>query len=158
MFDHLVTPAGTKIAHRVSDLEEYAAVGRGELDQVLSALGRERIVRAVDGAAGGGARYEIFHDVLAEPVLAWKAEHEARRRLDRQQDESDKRHRRLLRALALSVVAFIAMTGVTVFALSQRSHARAQARIARARELAATAVSQLLVDPQQSLALGVESA
>ena len=158
MFDHLVTPSGTKIAHRVSDLEEYAAVGRGELDPVLSTLGRERIVRAVDGAGGDGARYEIFHDVLAEPVLAWKAEHEARRRLDRQREESDKRHRKLLRALALSVVAFVVMAGVTVFALSQRSHARAQARVARARELAATAVSQLQVDPQQSLALGIDSA
>jgi len=158
MFDHLVTPSGTKIAHRVSDLEEYAAVGRGELDPVLSTLGRERIVRAVDGTGGDSARYEIFHDVLAEPVLAWKAEHEARRRFDRQREESDKRHRKLLRALALSVVAFLVMAGVTVFALSQRSHARTQARIARARELAATAVSQLQVDPQQSLALGVESA
>ena len=48
---------------------------------VLDALGRERIVRAVDGA-GGGERYEIFHDVLADGVLAWRARrvHRARSR------------------------------------------------------------------------------
>src|SRR5262249_48613511 len=49
VFDHLVTPSGTKIAHRSSDLAGYAAVREDELGPVLNALGRERIVRAVDG-------------------------------------------------------------------------------------------------------------
>ena len=46
---------------------------------MLSTLGRERIVRTVDGAGADGARYEIFHDVLAEPVLAWRREQELER-------------------------------------------------------------------------------
>lgn len=50
------------------------------------------------------------------------------------------------------------MAGVTVFALTQRGEARSQARLARARQLAAEAVSQLDVDPQRSLALAIESA
>ena len=121
-------------------------------------LGSERILRSVAADGTPGYRYEIFHDVLAEPVLAWKAGHDAQRELDRQRAESERRHRRLLRVLALATVAVLVMAGVTVFALTQRSEARSQARLARARELAANGVSQLQVDPQLSLALGVQSA
>ena len=40
---------------------------------MLATLGRERILRSVDGAAvSGDKRYEIFHDVLADAVLAWR--------------------------------------------------------------------------------------
>ena len=40
---------------------------RGELAPVLATLGRERILRPVETAAAAAERYEIFHDVLAEP-------------------------------------------------------------------------------------------
>ena len=159
MFDHLVTPSGTKIAHRVGDLARYAAARRGASScRCSTKLGDERILRSVAADGEHDSRYEIFHDTLAEPVLAWKAEHEAQRELDRERAESERRHRRLLRLLAGAAVALLVMAGVTVFALTQRSEARSQARLARARELAATAVSQLLVDPQLSLRLGIESA
>src|SRR5213079_959286 len=79
IYNHLVTPSGTKIAHRARDLAGYAAVDETETEQVLQRLVEERIVRAgEDGAAG--PRYEIFHDVLADAVLAWRARHEAERR------------------------------------------------------------------------------
>ena len=58
---------------------------------VLSTLGRERIVRTVDGAGPNGARYEIFHDVLGEAVLAWRREQE----LERERRAAERRHRRL---------------------------------------------------------------
>src|SRR5262249_25058391 len=57
----------------------------------------------------------------------------------------------------VAAVALLVMTGVTVFALTQRSHARSQARLAHARELAASAVADLDVDPQQSLLLAVDA-
>jgi WD40 repeat protein len=158
MFDHLVTPSGTKIAHEVGDLAKYAGAGTSDLLPVLTKLGNERILRSVAGNGARGSRYEIFHDVLAEPVLAWKAGHDAHRELDRQREESERRHRRLLRLMILAAVAVLVMSGVTIFALTQRSEARSQARLARARELAATAVSQLPVDPELSLALAIESA
>ncbi|HVN61163.1 MAG TPA: hypothetical protein VMT59_07855, partial [Gaiellaceae bacterium] len=66
IFDRLVTPSGTKIAHRAADLAEYASVDEAELGTVLEALDHERILREVDGGNGGGPRYEIFHDVLAD--------------------------------------------------------------------------------------------
>jgi WD40 repeat protein len=158
MFDHLVTPSGTKIAHEIGDLAKYAGAGESDLLPVLTKLGSERILRSVAGDGARGSRYEIFHDVLAESVLAWKAGHEAQRELDRQRAESEKRHRRLVRLMALAAVALLVMAGVTVFALTQRSEARSQARLAHGRELAATAVSQLQVNPELSLALAIESA
>jgi WD40 repeat protein len=158
IFDHLVTPSGTKIAHELGDLAKYAGAGEAELLPVLTKLGNERILRSVAADGERDSRYEIFHDTLAEPVLAWKAGHEAQRELDRERAESEKRHRRLLRVVALAVIALLVMAGVTVFALTQRSQARSHARLARARELAAKGVSQLQVDPQLSLALGIQSA
>jgi WD40 repeat protein len=158
LLDHLVTPSGTKIAHRVGDLAKYTRTTEPELLPVLTKLGNERILRSVAVEGSADSRHEIFHDTLAEPVLAWKAGYEAHRELEQERAESARRHRRLLRALALAAVALIVMGGVTVFALTQRSEARSQASLAHARELAATAVSQLQVDPQLSLALAIESA
>ena len=71
-----MTPSGTKIAHGAGDLAEYASVDEQRLLPVLATLGRERIVRTVDGAGSNATRYEIFHDVLGEAVLAWRREQE----------------------------------------------------------------------------------
>jgi hypothetical protein len=157
MFDHLITPSGAKIAHGAADLALYAGAQEPAVAAVLGRLGSDRIVRAIANGQDGG-RYEIFHDVLADPVLAWKAAHDTRRELERQHAEDERRHRRLLRITALAGVALAVMVGVAVFALMQRGEARSQARLAGARQLAAEAVSQLQVDPQRSLALGIESA
>jgi hypothetical protein len=75
VFEHLVTPSGTKIALREPDLAEYAGVSHDSLRQVLSRLTQERIVHGVDGSD----RYEIFHDVLsrADPLLARAAANRA---------------------------------------------------------------------------------
>ena len=115
-------------------------------------------MRSVANGGANAARYEIFHDVLAEPVLAWKAAYETRRELARQRADADRRHRRLRWITALAGIGLAVMAGVTAFALTQRSEARSQARLAHARELASEAVSQLQFDPQRSLALGIESA
>src|SRR5262249_8012240 len=53
VFNHLVTPSGTKIAHAVPDLARYADVGQNELRTVLATLTTERIVRPVPGEDGG---------------------------------------------------------------------------------------------------------
>ena len=50
------------------------------------------------------------------------------------------------------------MAGVTVFAVTQWSKARSQARLAHGRELAGEAVAELNVDPLDSLALALRSA
>lgn len=156
VFNHLVTPSGTKIAHGPADLAEYAHVDEAALVPVLSRLADERILRPVADESGG-ERYEIYHDVLADAALGWKRKHDLDRELERERQETGRRHRRLVAALVAAGLLLAVMVAVTVFALTQRSNARSQARVAHARELAAQGVSMLQVDPAKSLALGVES-
>ncbi|MEK6276084.1 MAG: AAA family ATPase [Actinomycetota bacterium] len=154
VFRYLVTPSGTKIAHGVGDLAEYASVDEQRLLPVLSTLGRERIVRPVDGAEGGGSRYEIFHDVLGEAVLAWRRERE----LERERRAATSRQRRLFTIAVGALIALAAMTAVAIYAFSQRANARQASERAQARALLAEALHQLDVDPQLSLLLGLRAA
>jgi WD40 repeat protein len=154
VFRYLVTPSGTKIAHGVGDLAEYAAVDERRLMPVLSTLGRERIVRTVDGAGSNGARYEIFHDVLGDAVLAWRREQE----LERERRAAERRHRRLFAVAVGALVALAAMTAVAIYAFSQRANARTESEHAHARALLAEALHQLDIDPQLSLLLALEAA
>ena len=157
VFNHLVTPSGTKIAHGTRDLAEYAHVDEAELAPVLSRLAAERILRPVADESGG-ERYEIFHDVLADAALAWKRRHDADRELEREREHAGRRHRRLVAALVAAGLLLAVMAGVTVFALTQRSHARSQARLAHARELIAVSLSNLSTDPAASLRDAVKAA
>jgi len=161
VFRFLVTPSGAKIAHGAGDLAEYAAVEEKRVLPVLATLGRERIVRTVDGAGSNGARYEIFHDVLGQPVLAWRREQE----LERERRAGERRHRRLAVITAIALIGLAAMTAVAIYALSQRSEARENAeaaraseRSARSRELGARAQSELATNPLRSLALALQAA
>jgi WD40 repeat protein len=137
----LVTPSGTKISHTADDLAEYA---RADVRPLLATLAQERILRAVDGS--GSTRYEIFHDVLAVPLQAWRAAHELRRQ-----------RRRLLTLAGTAVAALTIVGGVAIFALTQRSAAQSQARQAHARELAAQALARIPSDPAAGLALALEA-
>jgi WD40 repeat protein len=164
VFNHLVTPSGAKIAHGVGDLAQYAGVREDELRPVLASLGADRILRPLDG------KVEIFHDILADAVLAWRARHEGARALALQRAEADRRHRRLLAVLAASLVALAAMVAVAAYALTQRGEAREQAAAARvdaqranARSLDAEAsglipVAPAEVDPELGLLLAAEAA
>ncbi len=121
-FRFLVTRAKTKIAHPASDLAEWTGRAEREVTAVLATLCTAesgRILRAVAPAVdeGQGPSYELFHDVLADPVLAWRRRHEA----ERARREA---RRRLLRvgAAALALVAvFGALAG---WALVERGHTR----------------------------------
>ncbi len=151
----LVTPSGRKVSHEPSDLAEYAAVEPGELRRLLDTLGRERIVRGVDGTSGSPTRYEIFHDVLGPPILAWQTEHQLRRvRLLARRER-----RRLLTVIGAILVALAVVAAVAAYALVQRSDARTQARQARGRAYAARALADIPSNPQVSvhLALGAAS-
>ena len=152
VFNYLVTPSGTKIAHDAADLARYADVREDELDPVLSTLTQERILRPT-AADDGRPRFEMYHDVLGDGVLAWRAEHERARELEENRAQAAQRHRRLLAVIGAGGVLLALMAGVTVFALVQRSDARAHAREADARQLGTSAVSLLEQDPQLSLQL-----
>jgi WD40 repeat protein len=153
MYNFLVTPSGTKIAHRVGDLAGYASLPEQQASSVLAKLARERIVRAsTDDRAA--TRYEIFHDVLADAVLAWRSRYEEQAALR----EAERRRRRALVVATLALAALLLVASIAIFALVERSNSRSQARRAHAEALAAGALTQLDSDPSKSLRLALAAA
>ena len=150
----LVTPSGAKISQTAADLAEYSRLDEAALRPLLETLVRERVVRGVDGIDGGSTRYEIFHDVLAEPLLAWRAGYE----LERERVTARRQRRRLLALVAAAFGALVIVGAIAVFALVERGTARTQARSAHARELAADALAGLPSNPAASLALALRAA
>jgi WD40 repeat protein len=165
LFNHLVTPSGTKIAHAVDDLARYAGESASALHTVLATLDAARILRRIPGRAGGPPRYEIYHDVLAPAILAWRDRHEAKRSLDRVRAAARARHRRIAILAVVALVALAATTALALWALSQREEAREKALAAdeaaltaKARELEANATVQLGREPELGLLLAVNAA
>ena len=124
---------------------------------MLATLARERILRPA-AADGGAPRYEIYHDVLGEAVLAWRAAHEAERELAAERKRAAGRHRRLLAALGAGGVLLAVMAGVTAYAAHAAGRGADAGAPAQARQLDSAAVSQLTVDPELSLVLAAEAA
>ncbi len=152
MYNFLVTPTGTKIAHGVRDLAGYAGIDEAEATDVLRRLSVERIVRS--GEDGAAAKFEIYHDVLADAVVAWRNRHGAERSLH----EAERRRRRALVVAAAALVGLVLFAAIAVFALVERSRSRTEARRSHARELAAAATGELDADPQQSVRLAARAA
>ena len=150
----LVTPSGRKVSHEPADLAEYAHVEDAELRPLLETLGRERIVRGVNGLQGAPIRYEIFHDVLGPPILAWQAEHQLRQERSR----ARRQRRRLLAIIAAGAVVLAIVAGIAAYALVQRSDARTQARRARGAALAGRAAADIATNPQISVGLALQAA
>lgn len=118
VFRYLITPSGTKIAHDVPTLAEYTGRGASEVGALLEKLSRgdARIVRPVPPPPGadGPPRFEVFHDVLAAPILDWRARRTADR-LERERRRLEVRSTRLTAAL-LSLVAIVVALAVYIFA------------------------------------------
>jgi len=112
VFRYLVTPSGTKIAHRSSDLAEYTNLPEGDIAPVLAALSGPE-VRVLRPTADG--RYEIYHDVLAEPILDWQRRYVAEQRLRR-------RTRRLRWSAAAAVPLVAAAIVVPLILLLTRAN------------------------------------
>ncbi|MCA1656746.1 MAG: hypothetical protein LC713_03390, partial [Actinobacteria bacterium] len=153
MYNFLVTPSGSKIAHGISDLAGYAGIDENQAADVLRRLADERIVRA-NSENGAATRYEIYHDVLADAVAAWGNRHRAERALH----DAERRRRRAFSVAAVALVGLVLVAAIAVFALVERGRSNAQARRAHARELAAAATSNLDVDPRRSMRLAMEAA
>jgi len=151
LFDHLVTPSGTKIAHEASDLAEFAGASEREVQPVVATLASHRILRTDESG-----RWEIFHDVLAGAVLGWKSRHDAERAVARARDEARRRHRRLGLLAFWALVGLALASALAVFAFSQRSDAREQARVAKGGQLIASALSLLGSNPELGLAFALE--
>jgi WD40 repeat protein len=126
----LVTPSRTKIAHSFGDLVEYTNESPVELQAVLDRLASQRILRSSAVGGDGGRRYEIFHDVPAEPVLAWRREFETRTAVDRERATAARRPRRLLAIAGGAAVLASVMIVLAAYAFMQRNEASKQKRAA----------------------------
>ena len=153
MYHFLVTPSGTKIAHGVSDLAGYAGIDEEDARSVLRRLADERIVRA-SADDGASTRYEIYHDVLADAVVAWRNRYHSERALR----EAERRRRRALFVATAALTGLLLFGAIAIYALVERSRSRSEAQRAHARELAAAATSNLDVNPQRSVGLAVQAA
>ena len=113
-FRFLVTSSGRKIALSSEELREFSDAPKRALKPALEHLERARILRPIPSSeAGGVARHEIYHDVLAPAIVAWR-----RRHLDEQRTrglaQARERARRLEvrnRRLAAAVVALLVVAG-----------------------------------------------
>jgi CHASE2 domain-containing sensor protein len=76
-FHYLVTPSGAKVAQRRMDLAKVTGASEAQIGPPLEKLSEDeaRILRPVDDAPS----YEVFHDVLCQPVLDWQARWHAER-------------------------------------------------------------------------------
>jgi WD40 repeat protein len=143
VFHHLVTRSGTKIAHGVADLAEYADVNPRKIGPLLTKLAGtgHRILRGVAPPPDrpGAVRYEIAHDVLAAAVLDWRA-----RRIER------KRRRKLLLWVAGSLVvclgSLVALSAFIVWGMFVSS-----------RDQARESINKLDSDPELSLMLALNA-
>ena len=152
VFNHLVTPSGTKIAHAVTDLAEYSGSQPEQVQALVSKLssGEQRILRPVPPAPGDGRpRVEIFHDVLAPAILSWRSLQrsqrlEAQRRAAEDRANRERRRARTFRALAAvsSLLLVAAIVGV-VIALIETSRAHTAQRQSLSSQLAAQAQTDL---------------
>ena len=149
MYHFLVTPSGTKIAHGISDLAGYAAVPEAEAAGVLQRLTAERIVRASSENGPSTTRYEIFHDVLAGAVVAWRTRYEAEHALAAERVEHRRRQRRLLAIFVAALVALGVMAGIAVYALAERNNARHQAAVAEQQKQKADASAAAAQEAQK---------
>jgi WD40 repeat protein len=167
IFHDLVTPSGVKVAHTARDLAQMTAHSESTVGSVLDRLYEERIVRAVDPAPGSSqARYEIFHDRLAVPILDWRRQRE-NARLDRAREHAEheaevqrtqarrfKRRARIMLALAVGLLVLLVAVAVLLsYARQQTDTATREKHVATYFGLTRSATSQLTNRPDVSLLL-----
>ncbi len=82
-FQYLVTPSGNKIAYPLIDLLnslelKELQLNETKLKKMLEKLasGKQRLLRTLGPSPYSNIeRYEIFHDVLAQPILDWRKQY-----------------------------------------------------------------------------------
>jgi WD40 repeat protein len=155
LFRFLVSRSKTKIAHSASDLAEWTKRPEPEITAVLDKLCRGehgRLLRAVPPPAGEpeAVRYELYHDVLGEPIFEWRRHYEHGR-----QRRATIRRFAVASGVLVALVAAFAALGI--WALVQRSEANRAANSASSLGLTAAANAQLATHPNESLLLGFEA-
>lgn len=162
-FGDLVTPSGDKRACTAFDIAEGAELNKEQLTGLLEKLsrGNNRILRSYAlPDVKGESSYEIFHDVLARPILDWRRRYredqrskEKKRKADEELAEAKRRaeeEKKLAeasaradeqakaaailrlknRALALATAAAVIAAAIAVLSLVVAVRARRKAEVA----------------------------
>ena len=104
---YLITASGVKIAYSSGDLARYVDASNERVAAMLEHLCDVRIMRALPPAEGSREnRYEVFHDLLAQPMLEWRAAFVAQR--------AGLRMRWALAALSAAIAAALAIAVYSV--------------------------------------------
>jgi WD40 repeat protein len=149
IFHYLVTPSGAKIVHSAPDLAKYSGHSDADVLALLEKLaaGDARIVRPVPSPPGesGPPRFEIYHDLLAAPILDWRSRQEhlrlerAKQRAE-QEARSERKRARIFKSLAVGVaVLLVGAIALFAYALHQRSNAIDVAHTAQSQRVASEA-------------------
>jgi WD40 repeat protein len=159
IFQFLVTRSGQKVAHTAVDLADFSSLPLDAVTKVLERLSRRDawILRRVDPAVGEegiGSLYEIYHDTLGEPILAWRSTH-LQRVNERKANKRARDARRRARLWAIGAAAMLAVAAACLVLLFVALHARSTAdnarKAARAQELVAESEAALPTDPNDAL-------
>jgi WD40 repeat protein len=136
-FRYLVTRSGAKIALSPKDLSDVSNLPEEDLERVLQRLasGEVKILRpVVTPDVESSARYEIFHDALARPILRWRedyrvereriAKDEAQRRAaEAEHSEAIQRKRKRIALGALgAAIAALVLSAIATAAIIQRKN------------------------------------
>jgi CHASE2 domain-containing sensor protein len=117
-FRFLVTSSGRKIALSSEELREFSDADAAALEPAIEHLERERILRPIPSEERDGvARHEIYHDVLAAPIIDWRSRHvEEQRRAETEGRlaQARQRARRLEARNRRLSAAVIALTAVAI--------------------------------------------
>jgi len=131
MVRHLVTPSGTKFAQQTGDLIVFAKAPAEEVGAVLNLLtGETGFKKNLLRMSPNPEKYEIAHDILAQPILDWRLSFVQKR--DREEKElelqrtraiadAEARGAKRLRWMMAALLAVFAVTAVlVVYVLIQR--------------------------------------
>jgi WD40 repeat protein len=148
IFQFLVTRSGQKVAHTAVDLADFSDEPLPEVTRVLERLSRRDawILRRVDPAVGEehtGSRYEIYHDTLGEPILAWRSAH-LQRMNERKANQRARDAKRRARLWAIGAGAMLAVAAACLVLLFLAIDAK---RNARSQKLVAQSEAALAFDP-----------
>jgi WD40 repeat protein len=155
LFEQLVTPSKTKIAHLAEDLAKMTKHDPAAVRRVLKSLasGKTRILRAVPPPGQEYLeRYELYHDVLAEAVLEWSHRRQHERALSQRRRERTKRMLRLAAVLASALALF----GILLLLFLQSQEEADRADTERSNAFASASFAELDADPERSILLALE--
>ena len=135
VFKYLVSAEGTKTAYPVLNLPEPTGLEPNELLDVLDDLDTKRILRTVKVPSQPEVKqYEIFHDILAWPILNWrekylqdqKRKEEEEKRKQQAKEEEEKRKKKIWQRIWIgSVVGLLTMT-VGIYSLIYEPYRQSQ--------------------------------